>query len=70
MKANDIREMTPMEFEKALEEARREQLNLRIQQRTGQIENTARLRLVRRDIARMQTELTRRANAQSTQVTG
>ncbi len=66
MKASDIREFTDAELAKALDESRREQLNLRIQQKTGQIENTARLRQVRRDIARLNTEDTTRKLAKAT----
>ena len=54
MKVSDIREYTDEELVKGLEDAQREYLNLRIQAKTGQLENTARLRLVRRDIARIQ----------------
>lgn len=63
MKAADIRELTPDELSKNLDDAQRELLNLRIQNRTGQLENTARLRTVRRNIARLKTEATRRKRA-------
>ncbi len=56
MKYSDIKELTDSELEHQHEEMLKEQLNLRIQARTGQIENTARLRQVRRDIARINTE--------------
>lgn len=66
MKASEIRELTDLELTKALDDHQREQLNLRIQQKTGQIENTARLRHVRREIARIRTEQTaRRTNVQT-----
>mgnify|MGYP006086871957 FL=1 len=55
MKVSDIREYTGEELIKGLEDAQREYLNLRIQAKTGQLENTARLRLVRRDIARIRS---------------
>lgn len=61
MKAAQIREWTDEELVRNLEEYRREAFNLRLQQQTGQIENTARIRIVRRDIARMETEKTVRA---------
>ena len=64
MKAAEIRELTELELVKALDDARREQLNLRIQQKTGQIENTARMRQVRRHVARLVTESTTRAKQQ------
>ena len=63
MKVSDIREYTEEELVKGLEDAQREYLNLRIQAKTGQLENTARLRLVRRDIARIRSvENERRRN--------
>ncbi|EIA21534.1 50S ribosomal protein L29 [Listeria fleischmannii 1991] len=55
MKANDIRELSTTEIkdqEKALKE---ELFNLRFQLATGQLENTARIREVRKSIARMKT---------------
>lgn len=63
MKAADIKELTPDELGKHLNDAQRELLNLRIQNRTGQLENTDRLRLVRRQIARLKTEATARKRA-------
>jgi large subunit ribosomal protein L29 len=65
MKASDIRELTPLELNKQLNDSRRELLNCRIQQKTGQLENTARIRQVRREIARLLTELTVRKQANS-----
>ena len=56
MKAAEIRELTAQELEKQLDDSRRELLNLRIQTKTGQLENTARLPQVRHDIARLLTE--------------
>lgn len=56
MKAAKIREMTPEELQRAIHENRREILNLRLQAQTGQLENTDRLRQVRRDVARLLTE--------------
>jgi large subunit ribosomal protein L29 len=61
MKAAQIRELTTEELTRQLEECRREGFNLRLQQQTGQLENTGRIRLVRRDIARLETEKTARA---------
>lgn len=63
MKAAEIRELTDNELILRMEEHRREALNLRLQAQTGQLENTARIRIVRRDLARMMTEQTRRQNA-------
>lgn len=60
MKAAEIRELTDEELARAVEENRREALNLRLQAQTGQLENTARVRLVRRELARLETECSRR----------
>jgi large subunit ribosomal protein L29 len=65
MKAAEIREYTQDELMRALEDSRRELFNLRMQAQTGQLENTARIRLVRRDIARLLTEQGARSNVQS-----
>jgi large subunit ribosomal protein L29 len=63
MKAAQVRELTQEELTRQLEECRREAFNLRLQQQTGQLENTGRMRQVRRDIARLETEKTARARA-------
>ncbi|MBI1182549.1 MAG: 50S ribosomal protein L29 [Alphaproteobacteria bacterium] len=55
MKASETRVMTLDQLTDKLAELKREQFNLRVQQATGQLENLARRRLVRRDIARIQT---------------
>ena len=55
MKAEDIRSMTPDQLNEELLKLRKERFNLRFQRATGQLENTARVRQVRRDIARIQT---------------
>jgi large subunit ribosomal protein L29 len=56
MKAKEIRELTDEEVARSLRENKREALNLRLQQQTGQLTNTARVRQVRKDIARLLTE--------------
>ena len=61
MKNSEIREMTDVELTAKVGELQREKLNLKIQSRTGQLEKTARVRQVRRDIARIRTEQTARA---------
>ena len=61
MKAAQIRELTGEELTRQLEDGRREAFNLRMQQQTGQLENTGRIRVVRREIARLETEKTARA---------
>lgn len=55
MKAKDLRAMTPDERQDRLAALEKEQFNLRFQRATGQLTNTARVREVRRDIARLQT---------------
>jgi large subunit ribosomal protein L29 len=55
MKADDLRSMTIDQLDDELLKLKKEQFNLRFQRATGQLENTARVRQVRRDIARMKT---------------
>jgi large subunit ribosomal protein L29 len=55
MKADDARHMTPDQLSDELLKLKKEQFNLRFQRATGQLENTSRVRQVRRDIARVQT---------------
>ncbi len=55
MKAADIRQMTDDQVNDEIERLKKEQFNLRFQRATGQLENTARVRQVRRDIARLNT---------------
>ncbi len=61
MKNAEIREMTPEELARATDSTRRELFNLRLQLQTGQLENSARIRLARRDIARLLAEQSARA---------
>lgn len=61
MNNKDIREMTDAELTAKVADLQREKLNLKIQSRTGQLEKTARVREVRRDIARCLTEINARA---------
>jgi large subunit ribosomal protein L29 len=61
--ASDIRTKTPDELSALLLDLRKEQFNLRFQRATGQQENTSRVKLVRRDIARVKTILAERARA-------
>ena len=56
-RASELREMTDDELGTRLAEARQELFNLRFQHVTGQLDNYARLRQVRKDIARMETLL-------------
>ncbi len=55
MSRKTIKEMTPDQRGNELAKLKREQFNLRFQAATGQLENTARVREIRRDIARIQT---------------
>jgi large subunit ribosomal protein L29 len=55
MKAADIRAMTTDQINDEVLKLKKEQFNLRFQRATGQLENTARVREVRRDIARLKT---------------
>ncbi len=57
MKASDLRTKTVDELKDSLMDLRKERFNLRFQQASGQLENTARARQVRRDIARVKTIL-------------
>jgi large subunit ribosomal protein L29 len=57
MKAGDLRMKTPDELKTELLALKKEAFNLRFQQASGQLENTARVGKVRRDIARIQTVL-------------
>ncbi|MGH6897877.1 MAG: 50S ribosomal protein L29 [Geminicoccaceae bacterium] len=57
MKASEFRTRTGDQLREQLLELKKEQFNLRFQKATGQLENTARVREVRRDIARIKTIL-------------
>ena len=65
MKASDLRLKTADELTDELESLKKEQFNLRFQQATGQLENTARMRQVRRDIARIQTIAAEKQSAEA-----
>jgi large subunit ribosomal protein L29 len=55
MKSADARAMSPDQIDDEVLKLKKEQFNLRFQRATGQLENTARVRVVRRDIARLKT---------------
>ena len=57
MKYKDIRELSDAELAAKLEDGRAELFNLRFQMATSQLDNTARVTTVKRDIARVQTEM-------------
>ncbi len=65
MKAEDVRAKSDDELKEQLLALRKEAFNLRFQSASGQLENTARRRLVRRDIARIKTILGARARTVS-----
>ena len=55
MKAKEVRTFTEDQLDEQLVKLKKEQFNLRFQRATGQLENTARVREIRRDIARVKT---------------
>ena len=57
MKPAEIRALSDEELAKKLEDGRAELFNLRFQMATSQLDNTARVKNVKRDIARVQTEM-------------
>jgi large subunit ribosomal protein L29 len=65
MKIEDLRTKTPDQLKTELTALKKEAFNLRFRKAGGQLENTARVRQVRRDIARIQTLLNETARAAS-----
>ena len=63
MDATELREKTPDQLREELSNLKKEAFNLRFQQATGQLENTARMRSVKRDAARVKTVLNEKAAA-------
>ena len=63
MKAQDLRDKTPDQLREELASLKKEAFNLRFQQATGQLESTARMRTVKRDVARVNTILNEKAAA-------
>jgi large subunit ribosomal protein L29 len=61
MNANDLRGKTPDELREELANLKKESFNLRFQGATNQLENTARVKAVRRDAARVKTILNQKA---------
>jgi large subunit ribosomal protein L29 len=61
MKMKEITELSTDELLTRRRDLRQESLHLRLQQQSGQLEQPSRLRLLRRDIARIETVLTHRA---------
>ena len=65
MKIEDVRAKNSDELETELMALKKEQFNLRFQRATGQLENTARVRSIRRDVARIKTILQQRRKQSS-----
>ena len=70
MDATELRGKTPVELRTQLGEMKKEAFNLRFQQATSQLENTARMRVVRRDVARVMTILNEKARGAETGAAG
>jgi len=66
MNAEELRDKTPDQLREELESLKKESFNLRFQAATGQLENAARRRKVRRDAARVKTILNEKARAAAT----
>ena len=64
VKSDALRNMKPGEIETKLTDAREELMKLRFQQVTGQLADSSRLRVLKRDIARMMTVLREQGNAE------
>ena len=63
MKAQEMMNQTPEQLREQLVALKKEAFNLRFQQATGQLESTARMRGVRRDVARVKTVMNQKAAA-------
>ena len=61
MSAQELRDKTPDQLREALDDLKKESFNLRFQQASGALENTARMRVVRREAARVKTILNQKA---------
>jgi large subunit ribosomal protein L29 len=70
MKPGDLRAMTVDQLDDEILKLKKERFNLRFQRATGQLENTARVRQVRRDIARMKTIAAQKRAAQAGRAAG
>ncbi len=57
MKAKELRELTPEEIKKKEKDLKEELFNLRFQHSTGQLENTARMKTIKKDVAKTETVL-------------
>lgn len=66
LKFKEIQEMSTQELLTKKRDLRQESLHLRLQQQSGQLEQPSRLRLLRRDVARVETVLTQRGKETAT----
>ena len=66
MKTEDVRSKSDDELSQYLLDLRKEAFNLRFQRVSGQLENTARVRIVRRDIGRVKTVINERRRSNET----
>ena len=67
MDAGELRNKTPDELRDQLVQLKKEAFNLRFRKATNQLENTARMRVVRRDVARLMTVLNEKARTAATE---
>ena len=65
MKVDDVRAMSVEELREQMRNLKKEAFNMRFQKASGQLENTSRVRRVRRDVAQVQTVLGERRRADS-----
>ena len=65
MKPEEMRSLTQDQLDEQLAKLKKEQFNLRFQRASGQLENTSRVREVRRDIARVKTVQAQKRNGQA-----
>ena len=63
MKIKELRELSVEELNARRRELRQEMLNLRMQQQSGQLENPSRIKVLRREVARIETVVTDRTHA-------
>lgn len=63
MTSKEIRDLAPSEIETKLREAREQLLHLRLRKQTGQVEKTHEIRVLRKDIARLETVLNQKKAA-------
>ncbi len=65
MKMSELRDMTLQELRAKGRDLRQEVFNLRLQQASSQLENPSRLRVLRRDVARIETQMTALRNKEA-----